>query len=65
MKPMRFLVAGLLVAAAVFIRLSHFDSGLTFYRPHLTRFVPFNAILFWVLLLAAGYIVLQFEIRHN
>ena len=48
-----------------FVRVSHFDFGLTFYPPPLTRYVPLNAILFWVLLLAAGYITLQFEIRRR
>ncbi len=64
MKLMSFVVAGLLVAAAVVMRVSHVDSGLTFYRPNLTRYVPLNTILFWVLLVAAASIVL-FSVRDS
>ena len=58
-----FIASLLLLAAAFVLRSSRFASGVTFYQPLATYYIPLNAILFWILVAAAGVLLILFVRR--
>ena len=61
---MKLFIASLLLLAAAFVlRTSRFASGLTFYQPLATYYIPLNSILFWILVASAGLLLIVFVRR--